>query len=229
MELNVPGTTCVLEQEMASTDPTGVARQVNRAILAATLAFGAAAAVALPFIVQDAPEPGAVSCLAYGATLLASCVCSFLYNTLEQARRRTLLRVLDHSAIFLLIAGTYTPFAVIALGKGWGPELLAAVWTLALFGIGLKLVLDASYDRSFVPFYLALGWICVFGFDQLLRTLDPEVFLLLLAGGLAYTVGALIYWRDVGRWTDPVWHGFVLVGVSTHFAAIVELLPAGPS
>jgi hemolysin III len=212
---------------MPSTDPSGMARLVNRAILAATLAFSG---IAIAFLLILAPGLrdwwAAVAALVYGATLVASSLCSFLYHTLEKARRRRILRLLDHAAIFLLIAGTYTPFGVVALGGTVGGRLLASVWTLALLGIALKLVLRDGYDRVFVFVYLAIGWVFVIALDDVVRALPPGALALLVAGGAAYTTGALIYFRDIGRWTDPVWHGFVLLGATTHFLAIVAVLPA---
>jgi len=209
-----------------STNPTGAARMVNRAILGATLAFSG---LAVCFLLVLAPHvrqrSAAVAALVYGATLVLSALFSFLYHTLETARRRRLLRLIDHSAIFLLIAGTYTPFAEIALGPV-GSSLLAWVWALALLGVGLKLVLREAYDRAFVPIYLTIGWVFIVALDDILRTLDPAAMALLGIGGLAYTVGALIYFRDIGRWTDPVWHAFVLVGTTTHFLAVLAVLPA---
>jgi hemolysin III len=100
------------------------------------------------------------------------------------------------------------------------------VWTLALLGIALKIVLRESYDRVFVLIYLGIGWTFVVALDEILRAIDPAAIALLAAGGIAYTVGALIYFRDIGRWTDPIWHGFVLVGTTTHFLAVVAVLPA---
>ena len=212
---------------MASTHPTGVARQVNRAILAGTLAFSA---VAMAFLLVLAPSLrgnwSTVAALVYGSTLVLSSLCSFLYNTLERAQRRHVLRLFDHAAIFLLIAGTYTPFAAIALRGTIGSTLLAWVWSLALIGVALKLILREQYDRLFVFVYLGIGWIVIAALDDIMKSLDPAALTLLAAGGVAYTVGALIYFRDIGRWTDPVWHGFVLVGSTTHFLAVVAVLPA---
>jgi hemolysin III len=208
---------------MATTAPVRLSRQVNRAILAATVAFAAGGAAALvPLSLGLKREGSTVAILVYGATLLACALCSFLYNILERAKRRPLLRTLDHACIFLFIAGTYTPFATIALER-WGTGLLICVWSLAAVGVALKIRLDQRWDRPFVWIYLALGWIFVAGFDQLYLALDASALALLLGGGLAYTIGALIYHRDIGHWTDPLWHGFVLVGTAAHFFAVIEL------
>jgi hemolysin III len=208
---------------MATTDPVGLSRKVNRAVLAATVAFAAGGAAALvPLSLGLRQEGSTIAFLVYGATLVACALCSFLYNTLERTKRRQLLRTLDHACIFLFIAGTYTPFAAIALER-WGTGLLVCVWSLAALGVVLKLRLDRQWDRPFVWIYLALGWIFVVGFDELYLALDATALALLLGGGLAYTVGALIYHRDIGHWTDPLWHGFVLAGTAAHFFAVIEL------
>jgi hemolysin III len=208
---------------MATTDPVGLSRKVNRAVLAATVAFAAGGAAALvPLSLGLRKEGSTIAFLVYGVTLVACALCSFLYNTLEQTKRRQLLRTLDHACIFVFIAGTYTPFAAIALER-WGTGLLVCVWSLAALGVVLKLRLDRQWDRPFVWIYLALGWIFVVGFDELYLALDATALALLLGGGLAYTVGALIYHRDIGHWTDPLWHGFVLAGTAAHFFAVIEL------
>jgi hemolysin III len=208
---------------MATTEPVGLSRQVNRAVLAATVAFAAGGAAALvPLALGLRSEGSAIAFLVYGATLVACALCSFLYNTLERAKRRHVLRTLDHACIFLFIAGTYTPFAAIALQR-WGTGLLVLVWSLAALGVVLKLRLDAQWDRPFVWIYLALGWIFVVGFEELWRALDATALALLLGGGLAYTLGAVIYHRGIGHWTDPLWHSLVLAGTAAHFFAVIEL------
>lgn len=207
---------------MSIVRPTGVARSVNRAVLTATLSFGVAALAllgALALVGRDAAF--AATSLIYGTSLVLCALCSFLYNMLETARRRDLLRRLDHAAIFLLIAGTYTPFAAGIHGL-FGVSLLAWVWALALLGILLKLRASQAFERGFVALYLALGWLALTAGREI-ATLPALPLTLLAAGGLAYTVGALIYARDIGRWTDPVWHGFVLAGNVTHFLAVVAL------
>ncbi|MGO8914430.1 MAG: PAQR family membrane homeostasis protein TrhA [Stellaceae bacterium] len=213
---------------MSVTPPAGLARQVNRAVLTATLAFGGSGLVALALVSLWARRGGAGASLVYGISLLACALCSFLYNMLERTRRRALLRWLDHAAIFLLIAGTYTPFAAAGLSGPFGGSLLAWVWALAAAGIVLKLVLPRAHDRAFVAVYLALGWIFLWAGDEVLRAIPALPLLLLAAGGLAYTVGAVIYARDIGRWTDPVWHCCVLAGIVAHFLAVVafRLAPA---
>lgn len=207
---------------MSAHFPAGLSRQVNRAVLTATLVFGGAAFAALAFLAFAMRERGfTAASLVYGSSLVACALCSFLYNMLETARRRALLRYLDHAAIFLLIAGTYTPFAAIGIRGPFHGSLLTWVWALALMGVALKLFLSEAHDRAFVGLYLAIGWLFVSAGGDVVRLIPPLPLLFLALGGIAYTAGAVIFARGIGRWTDPVWHCCVLAGSVTHFVAVV--------
>ena len=211
---------------MAKSLTIGLSRLVDRAILTAKLAFSGGALIGLIALAfASTADHGTGASLIYGVCLVLCSLCSYLYNMLETARRRGLLRYLDHAAIFLLIAGTYTPFAAGFQGP-FGFALLEWVWGLAIVGIVLKLLLFGSYDRLFVGIYLAIGWLFVSALNQFLATITPSSLVFLTIGGVAYTVGALIYARDIGRWTAAVWHGCVLTGSLTHFIAVVLLLTA---
>jgi hemolysin III len=211
---------------MAKSVALGAARSVDRAILTATLAFSGGALVGLVALaLATHASEGTGASLIYGVCLVLCSLCSYLYNMLETARRRGLLRYLDHACIFLLIAGTYTPFATGFHGP-LGFALLDWVWGLAIVGIVLKLLLFGSYDRLFVAIYLAIGWLFVSALSQFLTMITPSSLIFLAIGGVAYTVGAIIYARDIGRWTAAVWHGCVLTGSLTHFVAVILLLTA---
>ncbi len=211
---------------MAKSLTIGLSRLVDRAILTATLAFSGGALIGLVALAfASTASHGTGASLIYGVCLVLCSLCSYLYNMLETARRRGLLRYFDHAAIFLLIAGTYTPFAAGFQGP-FGFALLEWVWGLAIVGIVLKLLLFGSYDRLFVGIYLGIGWLFVSALNQFLATITPSSLVFLTIGGVAYTVGALIYARDIGRWTAAVWHGCVLTGSLTHFIAVVLLLTA---
>ncbi len=206
---------------MSVSHPHGLSRRVNRAVLTATLAFGGAAFVTLAILAFATDIRGfTAASLVYGGSLAACALCSFLYQMLETVRWRDLLRYLDHSAIFLLIAGTYTPFAADIHGP-FDVSLLAWIWGLALVGIALKLVLPRAHDRAFVLVYLAMGWLFVTSADEVFHSIPTLPLAFLALGGAAYTVGALIFARDIGRWTDPVWHSFVLAGIVAHFLAVI--------
>lgn len=212
---------------MAGNLPVGTARQVNRAILTATFAFGAVAlAVLIAFVAMRSSTTGTAASIVYGVSLLICSLCSYFYNMHEASPHRRLLRLFDHGAIFLLIAGTYTPFVGQEVLGPFGVSLLIWVWGLALLGILLKLVLRDRHDRMFVALYIGLGWLFLSALSQFVH-LNPLPSLVFLAiGGFAYTAGAVIYGRDIGNWTDPVWHGCVLAGSSTHFVAVILLLAA---
>lgn len=205
-----------------------VPRQVNHAILAATVALGGGAMIGLTVLglaLHD-PQRRAAS-LVFGLCLLICSCCSYLYNMLETTWR-PLLRRLDHSAIFLLIAGTYTPFVITGVRGPLGLSMLEWVWGLALVGIALKLVLHGRFDRLFVALYLALGWLFVFEFHQFVAINSPASLTLLGIGGIAYTLGAVVYVRGIGPWTDAVWHGAVFAGSLSHLMAVIALRLAPP-
>jgi hemolysin III len=212
-----------------ATIPVSTPLQVNRAILTATVALGWAgliALIALALVLEDSQR--AVASLVFGACLLLCSCCSYLYNLLETPWR-PVLRLLDHGAIFLLIAGTYTPFVATGIEGPFGLGLLEWVWGLALVGIALKLILRERGDRLFVPLYLALGWLFLSALQSFVALNSLASLVLLLIGGVAYTVGAAIYFRGIGRWTDAVWHGCVLVGSLSHLFAVIALRLAPPS
>ncbi len=165
----------------------------------------------------------AVAGLIYGATLAASSVASMVYNRyfrhLAGTRGNRNWRMLDHIAIFLLIAGTYTPFAWIGFSDGGG-YLLPLVWTLAGIGIVLKFIVKFRFPMLFVALYMAMGWVVIIGAERLFTDLDPVVLGLLFAGGVAYTVGVPFHLLKNWVWYSAVWHGFVLTASVIHFVAI---------
>jgi len=136
------------------------------------------------------------------------------------ARARSVLRALDHSAIFLLIAGTYTPFTLVSLRGPWGWSLFAVVWGLAAAGIALRLALRRRPTGLFVALYLAMGWCVVVAVKPLLAAVAPGGIALLVAGGLAYSVGVVFY-VSKRPYHHAVWHAFVLAGSACHYAAVL--------
>jgi hemolysin III len=205
--------------------PIGRARQVNRVFLTATLGLGVVALSSI-LVLTATPHasPGNLAAIVYAVSLLTCSLFSFLYNMYETSRFRPFLRYCDHGAIFLLIAGTYTPFVIQGVLGPFGIDLLVWVWVLALVGIALKVLLRGRHDRAFVGLYLLLGWLFLFSIGPFVD-LNPLVSLVFLAiGGLAYTVGAVVFGRGIGNWTDPVWHGCVLAGSGSHYVAVLSLL-----
>ncbi|HEV2549821.1 MAG TPA: hemolysin III family protein [Stellaceae bacterium] len=196
--------------------------RVDDSVLAATLVFSIAAmTMLLHSAIGSADRRQAIAVVVYGTTLVACALCSFLYHTVARARWRRILRYLDHAAIFLLIAGTYTPFARDDLRGPFGLSLLVWVWALASLGVVLKLLLLGAYDRVFVGMYVGIGWLVVVSLGESIRVIAPAPLLLLIVGGIAYTAGAMVYARNTSRWTAPIWHCCVLAGCLTHYFAVI--------
>lgn len=168
----------------------------------------------------------------FGATLIFCYTTSTLYHAIPLARVRQALRTLDHSAIFLLIAGTYTPFMLISLGDATGWTILVVIWSLAIVGIVAEVMLKGRYHGLVVTAYVAMGWVAAFALGPLVKALGTGGLVLLLAGGLAYTVGVIFYkWRRL-PYNHAIWHGFVLAGSALHFFAVLFYVipwPAGGS
>lgn len=162
-----------------------------------------------------------VACAIFGATLILLYTASTLYHSIPFARAKDILRTLDHAAIFLLIAGTYTPFTLVNLRGPWGWSLFAVVWTLALAGIVLRVFLRGRLHGLVVALYIAMGWVIVVAVQPMLERVAIGGLLLLAGGGLAYMVGVLFYkWRSL-RYHHAIWHGFVLLGSCLHFFAVL--------
>ena len=162
----------------------------------------------------------------FGATLILCFTASTLYHSIPFERAKRMLRVFDHSAVFLLIAGTYTPFMLIGVPGPWGWSILGAVWALAILGIVLKLVLHGRLHGLSVALYLAMGWLVVIATKPLLENVGTGGMAFLAGGGLAYTVGVIFYkWRRL-RYHHAIWHGFVLLGGALHyFGVLFYLIP----
>ena len=162
-----------------------------------------------------------VGCAVFGAALIACYTTSTLYHSVRSERLRPLLRTLDHAAIFLLIAGTYTPFTLVSLRGPWGWSLFGVVWGLALVGIALRLLLNGRLHGLVVALYLAMGWVVVVAVQPMLDRVAPGGLALLAAGGLAYTGGVVFYkWKRL-PYNHAIWHLFVLLGSALHFFAVL--------
>ena len=198
---------------------------------AVTHALGALASIAggaviVTFAARSSDPWNLAGTLVYTITLVMLYSASALYHAARRERRKARLRVLDHCAIYLLIAGTYTPFLLDALRGDWGLTLLAGVWGMALAGIVFKLFLLGRFPRLSTAMYLAMGWLAVLVLPALLRALSLPVVLWLVAGGLAYTVGTAFYHSRRIPYAHAIWHVFVMVGSACHFVAVLlQLLP----
>ncbi len=157
----------------------------------------------------------------YGAGLLASFGFSAAYNMTLHARTRAVLRRLDHAAIYLLIAGTYTPMALLGLGGAAGAWLCAAIWALATLGMVMKLGFFHRFERAGFWLYLAMGWLGVAALWPLIAALPTAPLVLLGAGGLIYTLGSVFYSLKRLPFQRAIWHGHVIAAAATHYAAVV--------
>jgi hemolysin III len=185
-----------------------------------------AAVVGTPFLVLAAARHSGASGIVgasvfAGSVLLLYCT-STLYHALPDNRAKHVFRILDHSAIFLLIAGTYTPFTLGLLRGAWGWTLFALVWSMAVLGIVLKSVSGLRYARLSTLIYVVMGWIALIAIRPLWVRMPVSAWGWLLAGGLAYTAGIAFYAFDHRiRYGHFVWHIFVLAGTVCHFIAVL--------
>ncbi len=162
-----------------------------------------------------------VACSIYGVTQILMYTASTLYHSIPVPRAKGVLRLLDHSAIYLLIAGTYTPFALVNLRGPWGWAILIAIWGLAIAGIALQSKLIRLSKLVTALPYVAMGWVAVIAVNPLLDAVAPGGLWLLVLGGLAYTLGTLFYiWKRL-PFHHAIWHGFVLLGSVLHFFSIL--------
>jgi hemolysin III len=162
--------------------------------------------------------PGAII---FGVTLILLYATSTVYHALPLSKGKRLFRVLDHSAIYLLIAGTYTPFALGPLRGAWGWTLLALIWGLALVGIGSKVFVGFTLPHLSTGLYLLMGWLIVIAIKPLVENIPLAGLLWLTAGGLAYTGGVAFYNMKRVRYNHMIWHLFVAAGSVCHFIAVL--------
>jgi len=162
-----------------------------------------------------------VSCSIFGVTLIFLYTASTLYHSIPYPGTKRVLRVFDHSAIFLLIAGTYTPFTLVTLRGGWGWTLFVLIWGLALVGIVYKITAKTRYRLLSVVIYLGMGWLVLVAIKPMVVSMAIPGLVLLLAGGLCYTLGLIFFvWRRL-PYSHAVWHLFVLAGSICHFFAVL--------
>jgi hemolysin III len=195
----------------------------DRAIHWTGIALGTAGAITLPVIAAGAGAPAIFwTCLIYVTCLLTMLICSAIYNMALGSPHRAFLRRLDHAAIFLMIAGTYTPLTVCRLSGAWAIAMTVAVWLGAAAGAVIKLARPHRRERLSTIAYLALGWMIVAGGQPLLAAFDRPTIMLIAIGGVGYSIGAGVHlWRSL-RFHNAIWHGLVLVSAGCHYAAILH-------
>lgn len=163
--------------------------------------------------------------IVFGVCLLLLYLASTLYHAIAHPVAKARLKVFDHCAIYLLIAGTYTPFTLIALRGAWGWSLFATIWTLAIAGIVFKLFFTGRFKRLSTALYVAMGWVALVAIGPLLRALDGATLGWLLAGGVAYTLGTVFYLRE-SRFAHAIWHLFCVAGSVCHYVAVMRQVVA---
>ena len=169
----------------------------------------------------------------FGATLVLMYTASTLYHSIpaeQLPNTKRVLRIVDHSSIYLLIAGTYTPFTLVTLSGPWGWSLFATVWTLALVGVVFKIFATGKFEKLSLAIYLGMGWCVIVAIKPLMRTLETGGLVLLIGGGLAYTGGVAFYAWERLRYHHAIWHAFVLAGsVLQYFAVLFYVIPGAPA
>lgn len=196
-------------------------------ILANSITHGVGAALAIAaaaYLVVVSTRGSAwvvVSCSIFAVTLVMVYICSTLYHSLVRTRARHVFHVLDHSAIYLLIAGTYTPFTLVSLRGPIGWTLFGIVWTLAIAGIIFKSFAVGRFAVASAVVYLFQGWVVIFAVRPLIHAISPQGLIWLGAGGLAYTFGIVFFALDRIPYFHAAWHVFVLAGSVAHYVAIL--------
>jgi len=162
-----------------------------------------------------------ISVSVYGFTLILLYTASTLYHSIQAPCAKTILQILDHSAIYMLIAGTYTPFTLVNLRGPWGWSLFAVVWCLAFIGTAIQLSRMERWHVVSLVLYVGMGWTVLVAIKPLISSVATGGLILLLLGGLAYTFGILFYrWKSL-KFHHAVWHLFVLAGSILHFFAVL--------
>lgn len=180
-----------------------------------------AAIVGLVFLLLRAEQPVAIAAAAvYGATLILMFLSSTLYHSISHTKVKGMLKLFDHSAIYMLIAGTYTPLLLVGIGGWLGITMTAIVWILATGGVAFKLIARHRFPKVSVATYLLMGWIALGLIYPLYMALPGAGLWLIVAGGLCFSIGVLFYVAKSKRYTHAIWHLFVLGGCSCHFFSI---------
>jgi len=165
----------------------------------------------------------------FGSTLVLMYAASTLYHSIPLPRAKKVLRIIDHSTIYLLIAGTYTPLTLVTLNGAVGWAMFGTVWALAAVGVVFKIFATGRFEKLSLFIYLAMGWCIVIAVKPLVHALPVGGLLLLLAGGLSYTGGVAFYALDTRKYFHAIWHAFVLGGsVLQYFAVLFYVIPGAP-
>ncbi len=179
--------------------------------------------IGLVLMLQSVPpaQPAALAAvIAFGSSLILLYSCSAFYHACTDAKQKAFWRKLDHSAIYLLIAGTYTPFTLISLKDSWGFYLVLVVWGIALIGVAMEFVAHLKFKKLSLILYLLMGWLVVIAAEPLLEHVPADGLWWLLAGGLCYSGGVVFYLWHRLRFHHLIWHCFVMAGSACHFWSV---------
>ena len=178
----------------------------------------------LMVISSDTGDPWRIISFAiYGSSLIILYLVSTLYHSLTHSRIKAIFRRLDHSAIYLLIAGTYTPVILISLRTTWVLYLLPIVWIMAIIGIYIKVFYIHRYEKLTLAFYIVMGWIAIIAVKPLFIAIPLESFIWIFIGGTCYTSGVVFYTWHRLPFNHTIWHGFVLIGSVSHFMGMLYI------
>ncbi len=205
-----------------STPREELANSVTHAAGALMALFGGAVLIIRAAVRGSALHVVTVSI--FSATLVLLYTSSTLYHAIPSHGAKQRLKLLDHVAIYLLIAGTYTPFALVGLGGSWGWTIFGVIWGLAVLGIAFKLFFIGRFRRLSTAVYVGMGWVVVVAVVPLLQALDPWTLFWLAAGGICYTAGTLFYLSRRLRFGHSIWHLFVLAGSACHYCGIWTII-----
>ena len=197
-----------------------IASALTHGLGAAAALAGGAVLITLAALYGDGWQLSAA--IVFGITLLLLYVASTLYHAIQHPVAKGRLKIFDHCAIYLLIAGTYTPFTLIGLRDTVGWWLFGTIWALALFGVIFKLFYTGRFQLISTIVYIAMGWLIVVAAKPAMKALDPWTFGWLLGGGVAYTLGTFFYHRPKMPYSHAVWHMFVIAGSVCHYVAVME-------
>lgn len=208
----------LVSEERAQSLGEEIANSVSHGV--GFLAALAASPVLIFSAVQNDSSAGIVGASVFAFTMVLLYITSALYHTLARNKAKRVFQVLDHGAIFLLIAGTYTPFTLGVLRGAWGWTLFGIVWGLAVVGVVLQSIGGAKYQRLSTILYLAMGWLIIIAVKPLWLNMPSWGLFWLLAGGAAYTAGVGFYAANRVRYAHFIWHLFVIAGTACHFIAV---------
>jgi hemolysin III len=213
-------TNLIISQELARGRGEEIANGISHGV--GLLAAVAASTVLLFSTVQHDSPAGIVGASVFAFTMVVMYLISTLYHMLKINKVKRVFRILDHGAIFLLIAGTYTPFTLGVLRGGWGWSLFGLVWGIAVAGVALKSIGGVRYPKLSTILYLSMGWLIIIAAKPLWQNMSSWGLFWLLAGGAAYTTGVGFYAAKRIRYTHFVWHLFVMAGTACHFIAVLK-------